>query len=314
MRGFTTFIPKESLKHLKTTSNFVIRGDSTNSSSYKTLLRTSKQRKATILLTDPPYCLLERKRTFGEVRDYKAKRASIVDEVKEVPKFQSLSHYRTFTNSWLSLALEYGLKEHSDLIIWTNYLGRAVIIDICREKQYHLLGEYSWAKPTSTKSSTTGISSISQSSQSPSINRHGAEVLLRVNESALIFRHNNHHTLTNINIPNQPPTNGHQDYIYLHNEWRLRSTIPWTVIGDIASHSITQHPCHKPLSVIQPLVDVWSTVDDIILDPFAGSGGVLATTLLAESRLSKSAGYFGIEILDNWVTHCQHMIQSQSTS
>ena len=50
------------------------------------------------------------------------------------------------------------------------------------------------------------------------------------------------------------------------------------------------HPSPKPLRVILPLCLNWSNLDDIILDPFMGSG----TTLVAAKELGRKA--IGIEI------------------
>lgn len=50
------------------------------------------------------------------------------------------------------------------------------------------------------------------------------------------------------------------------------------------------HPCPKPLNLIEKLVDIFSNVGDLIFDPFMGSG----TTLLAAKRLGRKA--IGIEM------------------
>jgi adenine-specific DNA-methyltransferase len=50
------------------------------------------------------------------------------------------------------------------------------------------------------------------------------------------------------------------------------------------------HPTEKPLSVLMPLIHTFSEPEDVVLDPFSGSG----SSLLAARRLGRR--YFGIEL------------------
>ena len=64
----------------------------------------------------------------------------------------------------------------------------------------------------------------------------------------------------------------------------LEDVIDWTYSGN------KLHPTQKPLSVLLPLVETFSSRDGLVLDPFSGSG----STLLAAKTLGRH--YLGIEL------------------
>ncbi len=64
----------------------------------------------------------------------------------------------------------------------------------------------------------------------------------------------------------------------------LGDVIDWTYSGN------KLHPTQKPLSVLLPLVETFSTPGALVLDPFAGSG----STLLAAKMLGRR--FLGIEV------------------
>lgn len=119
--------------------------------------------RADLLLTDPPYCLLTRRRKHGDLRDPKGRK---IDR-HPVVRFESVRDYVTFTKAWLPVAVAC-VKPLSPLIIWTNFLGRTPIISVAGELGYlHLWGEFVWAKRTTPST--------------------GSEQLLRVYETALVL-------------------------------------------------------------------------------------------------------------------------------
>jgi site-specific DNA-methyltransferase (adenine-specific) len=68
---------------------------------------------------------------------------------------------------------------------------------------------------------------------------------------------------------------------------------PQQPIGDVIAWEYTGnklHPTEKPVSSLIPLVETFSSPDDTVLDPFAGSG----STLMAAKKLGRS--YIGIEL------------------
>jgi site-specific DNA-methyltransferase (adenine-specific) len=263
---------------------------------------------------------LERKRTYGETRGSKTVRASKLEDAPEVPKFASLADYRLFTEKWIRQSLSQGLEEGGFMIIWTNTLGKNIIVDVCASLGYFMTGEYCWAKTTKIQNKIASL---------PGKYRHfheisslDSETLLRVYESALIFApHKTVNPQLDDNLIRKRPRLGEKE-----GELIPRSSIPWTVAtsyhdrdesGGTIAHS---HPCHKPLPALLPLLSTWTYPGDIILDPFAGSGGIRRaveelniltqtqfhherspSASLDDMRISKCRQYAGVEILSHWV-------------
>ena len=91
-------------------SNMVISGDSRVAATYaRAKLGKMPLDLADILVTDPPYCLLNRRRTGGDLRDQKVRKKKI-DDSDTVTRFENLKEYKSFTKEWLKPCVEYGLK------------------------------------------------------------------------------------------------------------------------------------------------------------------------------------------------------------
>jgi site-specific DNA-methyltransferase (adenine-specific) len=127
----------------------------------ETYRRILQGRRAALLLTDPPYCLLTRRRKGGDPRE---KRKGVKIDRDPVQRFEDVRAYRRFTGEWVPRA-----AAHVDgpLIVWTNFLGKEPIRAAAQEMGYGEAGEFVWAKRTSQS--------------------EGNEVLLRVYETALVF-------------------------------------------------------------------------------------------------------------------------------
>lgn len=301
----------------------VIEGDSCTALAYKSLFHKAST-KANILITDPPYCILERKRVYGDNRGSGNKRSSRLEQSDEVPKFASLASYRDFTSRWISQSLREGLETNSLLIIWTNNLGKAVITDVCFSLNYELIGEYVWMKTTKTPTQQPSLRQLHPSfARCHPISTQESEVKLRMYESALIL------------APRAPTTTQcHAEFVSIRGRpWVPRDSLPWAVAtsyhdepsqvsnsaeSGAAMTNISAHPCHKPLSALLPLLHTWTLPNDTILDPFAGSGGILLALLAmnASSPPTSSSStevrkYRGIEMLPRWVSHCNQLAAGQ---
>jgi site-specific DNA-methyltransferase (adenine-specific) len=119
--------------------------------------------KAAALITDPPYCLLTRRRKGGDLREPKGRKL----DHEIVVRFDDVRSYRTFTEAWLPHALAC-LGPMGMAVLWTNFLGKQPLLDVARAHGFaHLHGEFVWAKRTTET--------------------QGSEQLLRVYEVALIL-------------------------------------------------------------------------------------------------------------------------------
>lgn len=135
-------------------------GDARRAESYRELLAGER---ADLLLTDPPYCLLTRRRKGGDLRDPKGRK---IDR-EPVVRFESVRDYRRFTEEWLPLAIAQ-LTPAAPLVIWTNFLGKEPILGVARAQGFgELWGEFVWAKRSRESA--------------------GNEQLLRVYETALVL-------------------------------------------------------------------------------------------------------------------------------
>lgn len=137
-----------------------VQGDATVAEAYG---RALKGRRAHALITDPPYCILTRRRKGGDERDKKDRKI----ERGPLRRFENVREYREFTRAWLSLATKH-LVSNAPMVIWTNLLGREPIAAVAKELGWSvMLGEFVWGKRTREGNS--------------------GEELLRVVETALVF-------------------------------------------------------------------------------------------------------------------------------
>ena len=129
------------------------------------LERALAGRRPSLLLTDPPYCLLTRRRKGGDERERRAGRKIDRDPIH---RFEDVRAYRRFTAEWLPAAAR-AVAPGGTLAIWTNFLGKQPILSVAAGAGFGVLaGEFVWAKLT-----TEG---------------DGNERLARVYEVALVLR------------------------------------------------------------------------------------------------------------------------------
>lgn len=210
-----------------------IAADARQEAGYRQALGTDR---ADLLLTDPPYCLLTRRRKGGDLRDPKNRK---IDR-DPVLRFESVRDYRTFSTEWLTAASRW-MKPDAPWVIWTNFLGKPAILEAAAALGYRALwGEFTWAKRSKESS--------------------GNEQLLRVYEVALVIGRE----------PLPPPSIDDRP-------------APWSVVSGYDDEGEGErwgkHPHHKPHSALDPLIRIYSRPGELVLDPFAGSGSIPASTI-----------------------------------
>lgn len=164
----------------------IICGDSTISESYVELKNAG--RKCQLILTDPPYCLLTRRRKSGQLRDPHRRKFKI--EHAAVTRFENVKEYRTFTKKWMEQAQTH-LIDDGVMCIWTNFLGKEPIKTEALALGYQFHGEFTWAKLSKEGG--------------------GNERTARVYEVALIFKKGPPRVLTNDELPICWSVVGHYD-------------------------------------------------------------------------------------------------------
>ena len=121
-----------------------VQGDARREDAYEAALAGEI---ADALITDPPYCLLTRRRKRGDLRDPHAGRK--IDR-EPVLRFESVRDYRDFAEQWLPHAVSH-LRSGAPLAIWTNFLGKEPTSSVAKDLGYQVAGEFVWAKRTTER-------------------------------------------------------------------------------------------------------------------------------------------------------------------
>lgn len=123
-----------------------VAGDARDEAPYRAALEGAR---ADLLLTDPPYCLLTRRRKGGDLRDPKGRK---IDR-DPVLRFESVRDYRKFSQEWLARAVPH-VRPERPIILWTNFLGQEPLLISARELGYgELWGRFVWGKRSREASS-----------------------------------------------------------------------------------------------------------------------------------------------------------------
>ncbi|MBM7118277.1 DNA-methyltransferase [Archangium primigenium] len=131
--------------HPESESFRCVRADAREPGGYRHVLGETR---AAFLHTDPPYCLLTRRRKGGDLRDPREHKK--IDR-NPIVRFETVRDYRTFTEAWMTRAVAH-LTPDAPLAIWTNLLGKEPILATARALGFeHLRGEYVWGKRTTDK-------------------------------------------------------------------------------------------------------------------------------------------------------------------
>jgi len=216
----------------------VIRGCATSAQSYVSLLGAAGF--ADLLLTDPPFCLLTRRRESGAPRDPKPRARK--NDAPGVRRFDTVAEYAGFSRSWLQHALP-RLRPTGAAVIFTNALGRPPLLAAAAAHGFSLCAAVPWAKLPGARADA------------------GRETLLRVYEWALVLARG---------AP-LPPGRPHSAGPSLASGALALVSGFHDALGE--PHA---HPHAKPFAALEPLLREFSRPGDVVLDPFSGSGAIPA--------------------------------------
>lgn len=95
--------------------------------------------------------------------------------------------------------------------------------------------------------------------------------------------------------------------IYIYRQGDTFNTLHWSQMTGVYNDLVIEadgHQWRKPLSLLERLVRIYTNENDIIFDPFVGSG----TTLIAARNLNRR--FVGVDIDQKWVKWCNDIENS----
>ena len=219
----------------------ILHGCATTAASYVQLLGAAGF--CDLLFTDPPFCLLTRRRPGGDLRDPKPRARK--NDAPGVRRFESTAAYATFSRAWLQHALP-RVRPCGHAVIFTNALGRPPLLAAAAAHGFALRAAVPWAKAPGARGDAS------------------SETLLRVYEWALV--------LSRAPPPPPPPP---PPPLLLGAPPSLASGSLAVISGfhdtPGAPHA---HPHAKPFPALAPFLRECSQPGDVVVDCFAGSGAI----------------------------------------
>jgi site-specific DNA-methyltransferase (adenine-specific) len=213
-----------------------------------------------LVVADPPYRTTQyitKKKWGPDVKALSARKKTAIFDA-EWDRFTP-EDYAKFTDDWI-LEIFRVLKQKGTAfihcILTGEWLGVPEVISACKKSGFGLLNNISWAKPNAQPNLPGARFSFS------------TEQILWVSKGGKGKRTFNYQTLKSLNGGKQM-----RDY--------------WIIPTEPTRF---EHPSVKPLNLVQRMVVGCSNKDDLILDPFVGSG----TTQVACEKLERNS--IGIEI------------------
>lgn len=257
-----------------------IHGNALKETTYKHVPEQMKQ--VSLLFTDPPYFILQKRRKKGDLRQDKTSMKQVhsskshhSNNLAVTPKFDSLQEYESFTHDYLTASLQI-LNHDATIAIWTNPTGRQAILSAAKQLGFvTVLNELRWIKPQQQESESCFPVHIDQfQSQSTK-----TEIVYHCNESVLILSRQTNESFQNTKRMN--------------------------VIHPMMNDEI--HPYAKPFDLLQPIIEQYTSPGDVILDTFAGSGSIGCAALKCSRRS------VNIEMNTEWLHNCFRSLQSVRT-
>jgi DNA modification methylase len=220
------------------------------------ILNSFPENSVDLVFADPPYNLQLQ-------NDLYRPNLSKVDAVKNSwDKFSSFVEYDTFTCAWLS-ACQRVLKETGTIWVIGSYHNIYRVGAIMQDLGFWILNDVVWIK-TNPMPNFRGVRFA---------NSHETMVWAQKKKGAKYTF--NHHTMKALN-----------DDLQMRSDW----TLPLATGKErIKSNGTKAHPTQKPEALLYRVILSASNKDDVILDPFFGSG----TTGAVAKKLGRN--FIGIE-------------------
>ena len=234
------------------------------------ILKTIESNSVDCCITDPPYNIsgLGRKEKIGWLKSNKywseEKKIELLNE--DWDNF-SKSDYEQFTISWI-LEIKRILKPNGNIAIFGSYHNIYSIGFILKKLDLKIINSIIWYKRNAFPNIT-------------------GRMFCESTEQIVWATNNNDKNAKNwtFNYDVMKERNGGK-------QMRNMFDIPNTKTSEKKSG---KHPTQKPIAVIENLVIALSNADDVIIDPFLGSG---TTAVVAKQNMRK---FIGIEIEEKHV-------------
>ncbi|MBD3195784.1 MAG: hypothetical protein GF317_12050 [Candidatus Lokiarchaeota archaeon] len=226
-----------------------------------------------LVITDPPFNVMNK-------QDLKFKHRTDIRQDVKFDQFESYESYLTFIDRWVKI-IEQKLRMNSSMYIFFAIQYITDLMNICLKYGLRYKGVIIWHK----------------TNPAPKIRKNGylssTESVLFMTKGKPTFNFLGQNKMHNfIETP-----------ICMGNE-RLKDEQKLNKIGNFA----TLHPTQKPLELYEHFIEVSSNVDDLISDPFAGTG----TANVASKKLNRYC--LGIEIDEKYSHYAKERIRSASST
>ena len=246
--------------------NYIKKGNSID------LLQELPEKSVDVIFADPPYNLQLKNNLFRPDQ-------SFVEGVHDQwDKFSSFEEYDVFTKKWLK-ACRRVLKEHGTIWVIGSYHNIYRVGAIMQDMHYWFLNDVVWVK----------------SNPMPNFkgrrftNAH--ETLLWCAKSENSRYRFNYEAMKALN-----------DDLQMRSDWHLSLCTGKERLKDNLGKKI--HPTQKPESLLYRVLLASTKPEDIVLDPFSGTG----TTCVMAKKMGRN--YIGFEQSDFYVQHAQKRLEA----
>ncbi len=218
-------------------------------------------------ITDPPYNLSTKKGLRWDFSSHVT--------MREAWDRMSCDDYREFTEQWLSQVSRV-VRENGNILVFGSFHNIHILgFVLSTVLRLRVLQQVTWFKPNAQ----------------PNITGR----LLTESAEYILWACNNNPDRAQNWIFNYEDSKAFNGGLQLRNVWSL----PYTPESE---KWWTEHPCQKPLELVQRMVKIWTSPGEVVLDCFLGSG----TTPLACEELGRR--WVGVEREEEYVVAAERRL------